>query len=264
MEKQLERLFEKMENMDAKMNEMREEFKLQINIQTEKIAAECATTIEKATKLLLEENKEIKNEVSTLNAKVRALEKDVRKNNLILHGIKETEQNYQELQKIVLETFNTVSTEVGLEEFDKWELNDVYRLGKKQDKKCRPILVKLTLTWRRLDLLRNNKRFPTGSYVTEDYPRDVLKTREELKTKLKEEIKKGNSAKIRYDRLVIKEKSDPDHPTEKRKRSPSKSPNQDNPSDESTTKAPNKINKTRAMNFINRSRTNSLPGTSKQ
>lgn len=262
---QMQLLLEKMkEIMDSKITEMKEEFKQQTNSQTEKLTREFATTIDNKLKPLLGENQLLKGEVSTLKAKIRNLEKDVRQNNIILHGINETEENNSNLQELVIKTLNTVCSEVSTETFDKWELSDVYRLGKRQDDKRRPILVKLTLAWRRKQLLMNNKKFPTGIYVTEDYPKGVLDARKELKIKLQEEIKKGNRATIRYDQLIIKGKDNEYKTKEKRKRSPSKTPTQQQLKDGPAQKAPSKINKTNAFDYMNRPRSNSLSSTSEK
>lgn len=264
MEKQMELLLEKMESINTNMNDMKEDFRRQMNAQTEKITNDLASTIDKKLKPILEENKVLKNEVVTLKNKVRSLEKETRKNNIILHGIKESEGNSYDLQVLVIDTFNAVSKTANLDPFDKWELSDAYRLGKKQDNKQRPILVKLTLSWRRLEILKLSKQFPTGIYVTEDYPKDVLKTREDLKIKLKEELKKGNKAVIRYDQLIIKGKADSNVTKEKRKRSPSKTPTHPTTNEEIPQKAPSKINKTNAFEFMNRPRTMSQSSTSTQ
>ena len=264
MDKQLELLLEKMENMNKNMNVMKEDIKRQIYSQTEKLTSDLASTIDKKLKPILEDNHMLKDQISTLKNKVRSLEKEARKNNIILHGIKETEKNNYDLQNLVLDTFNAVCKTAGLDAFDKWELSDAYRLGKMQNDKQRPIIIKLTLAWRRLEILKNNKNFPTDIYVTEDFPKDVLNTRKELKYKLKEELKKGNKAMIRYDQLIINGKVDSNFTKEKRKRSPSKTPTHTSINDGVPQKAPNKINKTNAFEFMNRPRTYSQSNTSTQ
>ncbi|XP_063531451.1 uncharacterized protein LOC134742332 [Cydia strobilella] len=250
-----------METMNININKMKEEYKDQMKAQTEKLTTDLASTIDDKLKPLFEENKVLKDKVETLNNKVRSLEKETRRNNIILHGIDETEENNNELQKLVIEAFSTVSTAAGSEPFDKWELSDVYRLGRKQEKKRRPILVKLTLAWRRTELLKNNKKFPLDTYVTEDFPKDVLNTRKELKAKMQEEIKKGNNAVIRYDRLIIRERS---NATEKRKRSPTITPTKKDSDEEVPQKAPNKIYKTNAFDLMNHPRANSYQSTSER
>lgn len=255
MEKQLEMVLQK---MNENMNEIKEEFRM----QTTTLTSDMIKTIEEKLKPLVEENEKLHIEVTTLKKKVQSLEKEVRKNNVILHGIEESEKNNTELLQLVLDTFNIARKNNAMEEFDKWEISNVQRLGKKQDKKRRPILVKLTLGWRKIDILRNNKSFPENAYVTEDFPKEILQIRKELKQKQQEETKKGNVAFIRYDKIIIKNKENQEKNSEKRKRSPSKTPTQSNFNNETSKRAPNKINKTNAFEYMNRSRSNSQPGSS--
>ncbi|KAI5634268.1 hypothetical protein NE865_13025 [Phthorimaea operculella] len=185
-------------------------------------------------KLLTTENQTMRKEIKVMKEKFTKMDREIRANNLILHGIPETEKNTAELQKILLDTLNIISKKVNTETWDKWEFNKFYRLGKKIENKNRPILVSVTTNWRKFEILKNNKLFPDGIYATEDHPKEVLAKRRELAIKLKEELDKGNTAYIKYDRLVVKEAT-----KEKRKRSPTKSPTET--SQES--KKPSKINK---------------------
>lgn len=242
------------ENMNKKINEIKEEFA----IQTNNLTTNIVITIEEKLKPLIDENKKLKKEIEVLHNKVHSMEKEVRKNNVILHGIEETEKNNLELLQVVLTTLNEVAKDGGLENFDKWEISEVRRLGKKEDKKRRPILLKLTLAWRRTEILKNNKKFPKNIYATEDIPKDILIIRKELKIKQQEEIKKGNLAIIRYDKLIIKENPkqsnresslkdkqlERDNTETKRKRSPTKSPPRSGTKRyETGPVAPSKINK---------------------
>lgn len=244
-----------LEKMNEKMNDLKEEFMKQITT----LSTNIAYTIEEKLSPLVEENLKLKNEVTMLKTKVRNMERELRHNNIILHGIEECETSTADLLEIVLKTFNSVTTEGNIESFDKWEISNIYRLGKKEEKKQRPILVKLTLAWRKLEILRNNKKFPSNIYVTEDFPKDVLEIRKELKLKQMEEIKNGNFAVIRYDKIIIKQKSRQDKGNEKRKRSHSKTPPQLNCQEKTRQGAPNKINKTNAFEYMSRPRSNPQP-----
>ncbi|XP_063391796.1 uncharacterized protein LOC134677293 [Cydia fagiglandana] len=188
---------------------VRQELKAQTTILT--------ATMDEKLKPLAEENKILTDEVTKLKTKVHNLERDIRKNNIILHGLEETEENSSELMELVIETLNSVGKGTKIHEFDKWEISDVRRLGKKQEQKRRPVLMKLTLAWRKIEILKNNKYLPENIYATEDFPKDILQIRKELKQKQKEEIEKGNVALLKYDRIIIKGKENPDKSKEKRK-----------------------------------------------
>lgn len=262
----MDTLFEKMNQaFNTRMNEMKEEFIKQTNILSENFSECMKTTLEDKLNPIMEENKKLKNEVETLKNKIKYLDKDSRKRNVILHGIDEREENPHNLLELVLEILNKMTKEANIEDFDKWEISEVYRLGRKESKKRRPVMIKLTLAWRRLAILKNNKHFSENIYATEDFPKDILQTRNELKQKQQEEIKKGNLAIIRYDKLIIKERTNQEKGHEKRKRSPSKTPKQThhNKAGENQT-APKKINKTNALEFMSRSRTNSQSDNNNQ
>ncbi|KAI8419990.1 hypothetical protein MSG28_008593 [Choristoneura fumiferana] len=208
--------------------------------QTAVINENMAITMDKKLKPLVEETASLKKEVHVLKSKIYFLEKDARKNNLILHGVPETETHFSELLAIVTSVLDNVSDKANLNTWDKWEISNAYRIGKKTENKIRPICVTLTLQWRRNELLRNKKYLPENIYVTEDYPKEVLLVRKELKNKLKEELEKGKEGYIAYDRLIIKEKN------EKRKRSPTESPNTPNTETRILKNKP-KLNKTNSF-----------------
>lgn len=246
--------------IDTKMHELKEDFMK----HTSSITSSITSAIEEKLNPLVEENLKLNSEVSTLKMKISKLEREVKKNNILLHGLEETEKNNNELMTLVVDFLNKIVTERGIREFDMWEISEIQRLGKKEDNKRRPILVKLTLAWRKLEILRNNKYFPASTYATEDFPKEVLKIRKELKQQQQQERKNGNLAIIRYDKLIIKGKINQEKGIEKRKRAPSNSPPQSNNDDSPQPKAPNKINKTNAFEYMNRSRQNSQTGNNKQ
>lgn len=256
MEKQIQLLLEK-------MNEMKIEFKKQTIALTESVS----TTIDEKLKPLVEENLKLRNEVAVSNKKLHHLDREIRKNNIILHGVEEKEKKGSELMELVLNILNNVSKDIGLDEWDKWEISKIRRLGKRDDNKRRPILITLTLAWRKLDLLRNNKNFPPKVYVTDDFAKDVLKIRKELKIKQQEELRNGKIAILRYDKLIVKDQHNNNKGNEKRKRLPTKSPTRRENAEGSSLEAPQKINKTAILGsatFMHRARSNSSPETAKQ
>lgn len=227
--------------MDEQMlllwSKFKEELHLQTSVITQKVTASVSETIEEKLKPIIEENQTLKNEVRTLKTKIQHLEKEARKNNIILHEIPETESNNQELMNNVLGVLNNLSKKSNINEWDIWEISQATRLGKKKENKTRPILLRLTLEWRKIEILKNNKQFPEKIYATQDFPKEVLDKRRELKIQLAEETKNGKTAFIRYDKLIVKDK------VEKRKRSPSKS-TESTPTSNGKKEAPSKLCKT--------------------
>ncbi|XP_052759393.1 uncharacterized protein LOC128202593 [Galleria mellonella] len=230
-----------------------EKFKDELHNQTvtltDKLTTMVSEVFEEKVRPIIEENQVLKQEVKTLQNKVNWLENNARKNNVILHGIPEKENTNSELLEIVLDTLNNVSENAKIENWDKWEISRATRLGKKNDKKVRPILIILTLSWRKFEILRNKKYLPKDIYVTDDFPKDVLNKRNELKPKLLEERNKGKIAYLRYDKLIIRDNV---VLSDKRKRSPSKSPEFSTEKQQGgkTTNNPNKINKINAFSYM--------------
>lgn len=231
--------------MDAQMQTLLEILKEEMKLQTQTITESLSKTIDEKMKPLREENEKLKKEVETLKTKVHILEKDARKNNVILHNVDELETSHRELIELVVETLNKLSLNANIEKWDIWEISKAQRLGKKGDKN-RPILITVTLTWRKIEILKNNKKFHDKIYATEDYPREILMKRQELKEKMQEEIKNGKTAYLRYDKLIVKET-----PKEKRKRSPTQSPNNaENPPITPVNRQPPKKNKVDAYALL--------------
>lgn len=223
------------------------EMKKQGELITKMVTENLTKTIDEKMKLLSVENQQLKDEVVTLKSRIMGLEIETRKKNLILHGIPETEKDKSELLVLILEILNKQSEKANQENWDKWELSKFYRIGKMNSKRIRPILISVTLEWRRDSILKNNKKFPQGIYATEDLPKETLNKRKELLPKLNEERSKGKIAFFSYDKLVIKEK-----PKDKRKRSLSNSPGKG--SIQENNQNPSKIN---TINNFLRTRTRS-------
>ena len=195
---------------------MKMELEKQTVTITQNISDALMLTIDEKIQPIIEENKNLKSEVEILNKKVKYLENMNRKNNIIVHGIKETENSHEELFIIIKNTLKIIS--VQMENFD---INKCHRLGKKHEgRKDRPILISFTSYQKKIETIRNKRKMPQGTYITEDFSKETLDMRKKLQEELKQEIEKGNEAFIRNNKLIIKGKSE----AEKRKREISMSP----------------------------------------
>lgn len=245
--------------MDSQMklllDKMKEEFQIQTKNISENVTKTLVAAMDEKIKPLVEQNQLLKKEVHQLKLQVKGLQQETKRNNFLIHGIPEKESSNKDLMDLILTTLNIVSKNAGTDNWDKWEISKIYRIGKKVENKNRPILITPTLAWRKLEILKNNKMFPENVYATEDFPKEVLNKRKELQVRLKEEISKGKIAYIRYDKLIVKEKAN-----EKRKRAPSNSPN--GPSNDSDINSVKKIIKTNPRFF--RSNSENQPTTSLQ
>ncbi|CAH2108656.1 unnamed protein product [Euphydryas editha] len=146
-------------------------------------------------------------------------------------------------------------------EIEQLDINIARRIGKinNNNGKERPVLVSFVNNWQKLDISKNRKKLKNIN-ISEDYPKEVLEKRKELKPKLLEERKNGNYAVLNYDKLVVKKGP---FGNEKRKRDQSTSP--------ATINQPKKQNATTKTNRLNafdimRGRSNSFstPSSSEQ
>lgn len=131
--------------------------------------------------------------------KLDILERQQRQRNIIIFGVQENEQNYDDLFGNILEICNKIE----INDCSKLDVQAARRLGLNSDI-IRTILVTLTTMGRKIEILRRRKHLEnTGYYIKEDFPLKVREIRKELQAKVKEEIDKGNRAYTKYDKIVI-------------------------------------------------------------
>lgn len=225
---------------------MKMELEKQTITITQNITDTLMHTIDDKIQPLLEENKHLKSEVQTLNKKVKYLEERNKKNNIILHGVKETENNYAELFNIVTDILQKINVKI-----EKFEINNYHRLGRKHDEsKIRPILVSFTSYQSKANIMKNKAKMPHKTFITEDFSKETLELRKNLQQQLREEKEKGNEAFIKNNKLILRGKSE----SEKRKREISMSPKnmQKQPlaTEEKNIIAPSKMHKTDAFAYM--------------
>lgn len=224
---------------------MKQEFEKQTIAITNSVSKNVMQMIDEKIKPILEENKQLKVEIQTLNKKINNLDNMYRKNNIIIHGIKETENNYTDLFKIMSEIFSKL--EIRVESYD---INKMHRIGRKNTGKIRPILVSLTTFNKKIEILKCKKNMPSNTYVTEDFSKETLIIRKELQQQVEKEKEKGNEAYIKNNKLIVKQ-------NDKRKRDNSVSPSTPHQGPQKVNIAPVKLQKTDPFAYM-RSRSHSL------
>lgn len=144
---------------------------------------------------------QLENKIEQQQKIIDTLDKQLRRKNLLFFGVEETERNYEDLLKLVLDIINT---KMGVL-CQKWEIETVKRIGKNNGK-TRPVVVTITTTSRKLELLRKKKTLEnTDIYIKEDYPPAVLQKRKELQEELKQAQDSGKKVILRYDKIVTLE-----------------------------------------------------------
>ncbi|XP_022827636.1 uncharacterized protein LOC111357251 [Spodoptera litura] len=246
--------------MSPEMAQLFQMMKTELHQQTATITNAVTESIihkiDEKLQTIVEENKYLKNEVQRLVQKVKYLDGQNRKNNLVLHGIKETENNPQELFDLIKETINFLDIDINI-----YETNSYKRIGKRQGgNKIRPILVSFTSFQKKLKILKNKTKMPKPTYITEDFSKETMEMRKNLQEKLKEEKLNGKDAFILNNKIIIKDTTD----AEKRKREASISPNNTNvyspTGGSNNVSAPPKLHKTNAFEYM---RARSVSSTAK-
>lgn len=202
-----------------KSTKMEGQFKLlfdQMKIEMEKQTNIIFEKMNEKLEPLIEDNKILKNKIQMLEKKIDYLEKEKKRNNILFFGLKEKEKSSTELLQRIQEIFKS-DLKIILEAND---VSKIHRIGLNKENKIRPVLITFANSWKRSEILKERKNLK-DVYVTEDFPKEVLEKRRELKPKLIEERAKGNIAYIKYDQLIVKE-GNPNK--EKRKRDQSTSP----------------------------------------
>lgn len=194
---------------------------------------------------------ELKNEllekkVNEQNIKINNLERHIRRKNLVFFGVEEREKSYHELEEIIINFINT-HFEISCTNSN---IEVVRRLGKKGEK-IRPVVITFTTMGYKLIILRNkHKLHKTSYYIKEDYPVEVLSKRKELQVQVLKEKEAGNTAFIKYDKLIILNNNKHISRNQINKRNLSESPETSHPNSQMAkhdNKQPSKKNKATNM-----------------
>ena len=186
--------------------------------QTEQITQNVTEAIDDKLNAIMEENKYIINKVLEIESKLKSLEMEKRKNNLVFFGLEEIGKSEWEL----VDYIKGIIEESGVQIYSQ-EISNVYKIGKKVENKNRPVVVTLTTLWKKHLIFKNKSKLPVNIYVNEDFSKEILEKRKQLLPQVKEEQKKGNIVYLKQDKLIVKKPRD--NTRGKRKREMSDSPN---------------------------------------
>lgn len=241
--------------MEILLSKINDKFDEQTTTLKTEITKNVMEALDEKMKVLMEENNNLKTKVTNLEQKITFLEKEKRRNNLVLFGIEEKGKTEIELVDLVKET--VVDSGMHL---DSQEISHIQRIGT-QSEKNRPVIISLTTTWKKHQILRNKRNLPPGIYVKEDYPKEVLEIRKQLQPQVEAERKNGNIAFIKYDKLIVKKPKNTNR--EKRKREKSGSPTDSsqkklNTKNDKNVKTSREVTKPNIFTYISRERSASV------
>lgn len=150
------------------------------------------------------ENEVMKKQIKNQEVKITNLEREVRRRNLVFKGVPEKER------ETIEETMNTtikICESLGVKLNPAVDVDEVKRLGRPEADKQRPVLVKLTATNRKFEILKKAKGLKGSNvWIDEDYSKEIQEERKLLIPILKEARSKGHKAQLKYNKLVIDDK----------------------------------------------------------
>lgn len=150
------------------------------------------------------ENAAMKTEIKAQGMKIANLEREIRKKNLIFKGIMEDEKEDFELTK---HKTIKICESLGVPIKPEFDVDQVRRIGKQIPGKPRPILLQLTTTNKKFEILGKTKGLRGSNiWIDEDYPKEIQEERKILVSEMKEAWKKGEKAQLRYNKLIINDK----------------------------------------------------------
>lgn len=163
--------------MSLLLDKMKEQLNLQTNIITENITTAVLKQVDEKIKPIIEENAKLKTEIDNLNRKIENLETNGKRNNIIIHGLLESQdESRDDLQALVTSKLRDI--DVILKED---EINRMQRLGKKamEGGKIRPILLATTTLQKKIQILKNKKKMSPNTYITQDLSKEALLKKKE-------------------------------------------------------------------------------------
>lgn len=167
--------------MSLLLTKMTEQLKLQTIAITENITTAVLTKVDEKIMPIIEENEKLKKQVEILNNKILNLETNSKRNNILMHGLPESKEEFNEdLTTLVISTLKDVGVDIGTAEIDR-----VQRLGKKGEDagKIRPILLATTTLQKKIQILKNKNKLKHNTYITQDLPKIILQKKRENKRK---------------------------------------------------------------------------------
>lgn len=168
-------------------------------------------------------NEAAKEKMETLESRIDYFEREKRKRNIIIHGLRENHgETWREREMTVMELLqNKLKSNVQIMEID-----SIKRIGKIKVNKTRPIIVAFTTLRRKIEIMSQKKVLKdTDIYIQQDFTDEVIKKRKELNPLLTKLRSEGKTAVMRYDTLYVDGKRWNNEPKlDKQKRKPSESP----------------------------------------
>lgn len=202
----LNKIWEEIKSFRAEMQTMKQE-NSDSKDQLNKIFNTCTQTEEKIKEISLkneknaEEIEKLQGIVSKLENQNSYLEQQIKKKNLIIYNILETnEENYADLENTLIELINA-KMELNIQSQD---IEEISRIGKIREYTNRPIKVVFTSIKLRNTILRNSSKLKgSDTWIKTDMTKKMLNEQIQLKSYQNNLKKLGYNATIKANKLYI-------------------------------------------------------------
>uniref|UniRef100_A0A8D8ZAF3 Uncharacterized protein n=1 Tax=Cacopsylla melanoneura TaxID=428564 RepID=A0A8D8ZAF3_9HEMI len=168
----------------------------------EMVLKACKDHEETVMKNLTEICDTVVKQILKLNSKIMFHNNDVKRRNVVLYGVAEdADETWEQIRnKVMIIMNNTMMMKV-----EENELDFCCRLGRRNYKYVgRPILIKFTTEWRKVDMLRRGKMLKGRKlFVDEDHTKEVMERRKELMPKMMQIRKEGKHAILKKDKIFV-------------------------------------------------------------
>lgn len=184
---------EQINEMLKKINENLQGLDNKMNTRFDQVITEIAS--------VKKENVELSKKVEEQGKIIESLEREIRKNNLVIKGIPEEEgEREEDTRNKMME----MAAKIGVKIDQEMQIDDIRRMGRYKPKETRPILLKLTTRQKKMEILKQAKELKgTNIWIDEDYTKKVQEERKALIPHLKEARQHGYKAILRYNKLII-------------------------------------------------------------
>lgn len=123
-----------------------------------------------------------------------------RKNNLVLFNLRESEESEHDLKWNIIELIQRLADS----NFNELDIDDVYRIGKKNVQKTRPVILSLVSYSKHKFIISKSKLFKAEHIgISKDFPKEISDERKRLQPLLQRLKNEGKKVFLRVDELIV-------------------------------------------------------------
>ena len=147
------------------------------------------------------ENLLLKESIKEQDSRFELLEKEIRKNNIIIQGV--VDEN-DEKEENVTEKVQNILTKMGVKVDVEMDASEIRRIGTYKPNRNRPILVKLQKWKTKMEIYKLTKNLKGSDiWINDDFSKKVQAERKCLTPYLQQVRQQGSTAYLRYNKMII-------------------------------------------------------------